>query len=357
MELHPLPAQRRRIAPIDGPRDGMADRLGNRRLARQASKEGCDDFWKKASASTLRCVALDCVAPFERDEIFTGRRIGSGSFSDVYEIKAFQLSRGGCYTPEEQRKREAMARDADSKYVIKHLKPSLEESERFPAAAYDISHEAEMLSALDHPNVVKIHGICARGHDAFLDGCEGYFIVLERLDTTLDRRLKIWSESRARAQNPMKLLKRGRVGSSDTEESPPSFVAKMGMASSLASAVEYLHSNGILFRDLKPDNVGFDSSGNVRLLDFGLAGVLPPAKAVDNDVFTMSIAGSPRYSSPEVLLQHPYGKGHDVWSFSLVLWELLSLQRPFAGCKDSEELARTIIWKKERPPLEAKWPR
>ena len=251
LQRHPLSTQRRRIAAIDGPRDGMADRLGNRRLARQASKEGCDDFWKKASASTLRCVALDCVAPFERDEIFTGRRIGSGSFSDVYEIKAFQLSPGGCYTPEEQRKREAMARDADSKYVIKHLKPSLEESERFPAAAYDISHEAEMLSALDHPNVVKIHGICARGHDAFLDGCEGYFIVLERLDTTLDRRLKIWSESRARAQNPMKLLKRGRVGSSDTEESPPSFVAKMGMASSLASAVEYLHSNGILFRDLK----------------------------------------------------------------------------------------------------------
>ena len=71
----------------------------------------------------------------------------------------------------------------------------------------------------------------------------------------------------------------------------------------------------------------------------------------------MSIAGSPRYSSPEVLLHHPYGKGHDVWSFSLVVWELLSLQQPFAGCKDFEELARTIVLKKERPSFDSKSPR
>ncbi|KAL9190209.1 hypothetical protein ACHAXT_007420 [Thalassiosira profunda] len=342
------------------------DRYRARHAARRASRRGSEEFRDSFSSSEHVTEAArlkgsvphrHCVAPFEREEISLGRKIGTGSFSDVYEIKAFHLEGTvGCYTPEEQRKRAAMARDdTDSKYVLKRLQRGMETSKLFAAAAYDISHEAEMLSALDHPNIVKIHGICARGHDAFLDGCEGYFLILERLDTTLDKQVSLWAKSR-KTLNPAKMLKRKLVGGGRVAD-VPSINARLDMAASLASALEYLHGNGLVYRDLKPGNVGFDSSGNVRLLDFGLARVLPSSKAVNNDVFKMSIAGSPRYSSPEVLFQHPYGKGHDVWSFSLVLWELLSLQRPFAEHKDFEHLVAAVVLKEERPRLCATWPR
>jgi serine/threonine protein kinase len=141
-------------------------RIIARHLARRSSDGFCDTYGDST--------ALDSIAPFERDEIILGRRIGSGSFSAVYEIGAFHLrsDRSSVYTKKQVMMREATAKSAKNgaKFVMKCLKEEVEESDDkdlFLNAAQDISHEAEMLAALSHPNIVSLHGITASRHDAF----------------------------------------------------------------------------------------------------------------------------------------------------------------------------------------------
>jgi len=153
-------------------------------------RRSSDDF-----SETYGDSALDSIAPFERDEIILGRRVGSGSFSAVYEIQAFNLrpDQSDVYTEEQVRQRESTAKSMKNgaRYVMKCLKETLEDSDLFLDAAQDIVHEAEMLAALSHPNIVKLHGVIASRHDAFLGGASGFFIILERLESTLANEIEV----------------------------------------------------------------------------------------------------------------------------------------------------------------------
>ncbi|KAK1735037.1 protein kinase family protein [Skeletonema marinoi] len=77
--------------------------------------------------------------------------------------------------------------------------------------------------------------------------------------------------------------------------------SRLRVAASLASAVDYLHSQGVIYRDLKTDNVGFDRNGNLKLFDFGMARFMPRHGDACEDVFEMTGLGTPRYTSPEYL--------------------------------------------------------
>jgi len=90
------------------------------------------------------------------------------------------------------------------------------------------------------------------------------------------------------------------------------------LAFQISAAISYLHSNGIIFRDLKPANVGFDVRGDVRIFDFGLARIMPANGDPYTDTFDMSGAGSPRYMAPECLIGQPYNLKVDVYSFRKV---------------------------------------
>ncbi|GLE00003.1 hypothetical protein PINS_up008730 [Pythium insidiosum] len=105
-------------------------------------------------------------------------------------------------------------------------------------------------------------------------------------------------------------------------------------AASIALALNYLHQRGILYRDLKPENVLLDSQGFVRLADFGFArqGVASGTQPCK------TFCGSADYIAPEVIAGKGYGAAADMWSFGCVLFELLTGFPPFYCPKDRTKL-------------------
>jgi len=106
-------------------------------------------------------------------------------------------------------------------------------------------------------------------------------------------------------------------------------------------AVEYLHSNGIIHRDMKPENVLLDKTGHIRITDFGLA------KVHDGKSDVKTICGTDLYMAPEMLSGNGYGKAVDYWSVGAILYEMLTGDPPFYA-KGSRKLYSLIMSKKPR---------
>lgn len=87
--------------------------------------------------------------------------------------------------------------------------------------------------------------------------------------------------------------------------------------------LDYLHQRGIVYRDLKPENLILDSEGHIKITDFGLS-----KENVDGDSIT-SICGTPEYLAPEILRKLPYGAAVDWWSLGTVLYEMIVGLPPF----------------------------
>ena len=96
---------------------------------------------------------------------------------------------------------------------------------------------------------------------------------------------------------------------------------------SLILVMQYLHERDIIYRDLKPENVMVDSSGYIKLIDFG------SAKIVQSRTYTL--VGTPHYMAPEVIVGKGYGKSADLWSMGICLYEFLCGGVPFG--EDEED--------------------
>ena len=94
-------------------------------------------------------------------------------------------------------------------------------------------------------------------------------------------------------------------------------------SSEIILALEHLHLNNYIYRDLKPENVAIDNDGHIKLIDFGLC------KLLNNKNNNFSVCGSPDYVAPEVLFNNKYDNKVDIWSLGVMIYEMLSGYLPF----------------------------
>jgi serine/threonine protein kinase len=239
--------------------------------------------------------------------------IGRGGFSTVHLITL--SSRAKC-----------PSMSKSSQYVIKRLAESVleEDPETADSAAKDIAIEATILSQLpEHEHIIRLHAVST----GFWENPRQGFLVLERLVDTLHERL-----ARSRRQPPRRNGQRLRTNQ---------------IGPSIASAMAFLHSNKIIYRDIKPQNIGFDATGNIRLLDFGLARVHE-----EGERKLTGRTGSARYMAPEVARSQPYSFPADVHSYSILMWEVCTLQKAYANAVSISRMQHQIAHGKVRPSLE-----
>ncbi len=231
----------------------------------------------------------------------SGARLGSYQIEDP-------LGRGGMGT---------VYRALDTKFnrpvAIKVLSNELADAD----ARRLFQREAQMVSSLNHPHILTVHDI------GEFEGRQ--YLVTEYVDGGT---LKDWAQ-------------REKPGWRQIIE----LVA--GVADGLAAA----HGAGILHRDIKPANILVANNGYAKLADFGVAKLHGPQELADPDVtrtVTMErtrpgvLVGTISYMSPEQASEKPADARSDVFSFGVVLYELLGGKRPFAGATTIEVLHNII---------------
>ncbi|XP_076757552.1 uncharacterized protein LOC143427370 isoform X2 [Xylocopa sonorina] len=112
-------------------------------------------------------------------------------------------------------------------------------------------------------------------------------------------------------------------------------------AAEIWSGLNFLHKKGIVYRDLKLDNVLLDFEGHIRIADFGMCKL-----QIFLDRTADTFCGTPDYMAPEIIKGLKYNQAVDWWSYGVLLYEMLTGQSPFSGC-DEDELFWSIC--NERP--------
>ena len=225
-------------------------------------------------------------------------RLGSGGMGEVYLADDFSLNR---------------------KVAIKFILP---QGAADPSARKRLLKEARAAAQLDHPNICTIHDV---------DECDDRsFIVMQYIEgETLAARMK-----------------RGPL---DVEEA-------RSIAIQIAEALAAAHGGGIIHRDLKPQNIMLTPKGQAKLMDFGLAKPAPfgskelkEAETWSDSSTTQHMVGTVPYMSPEQVRGTGVDTRSDIFSFGIVLYEMLTGRRPFG----EESMADTVtqILTRQPPPI------
>jgi WD40 repeat protein len=231
------------------------------------------------------------VGPYE----ITGA-IGAGGMGEVYRARDTRLNRD---------------------LAIKVLPPAFAQD---PERLARFRREAQLLAALNDPHIAAIHG---------LEETDGLVALVLEL---------------AEGEDLAARLKRGALPVDEALQA----------ARQIAQGLEAAHEKGIVHRDLKPANIKLDADGRVKILDFGLAkaweGEAGSSSSSDlSQSPTMSrhteagiILGTAAYMAPEQARGRRVDKRADIWAFGVVLWEMLTGERLFAGETVSDTLAAVL---------------
>ncbi|HTF38081.1 MAG TPA: protein kinase, partial [Blastocatellia bacterium] len=226
------------------------------------------------------------------------RKLGAGGMGEVYLAQDTTLNR---------------------KVAIKFLSQNSVAGEQ---ARKRLVREARAAAALDHPHICAVYEV---GEEA------GYsFIVMQYVD--------------------------GETLSSRIQRQPLEFREVLDIAVQIADALADAHSHKIIHRDVKPQNVMLTASGQVKVLDFGLARLVREGSLIDSIKETESLLTAPGsvigtvpYMSPEQVRGEALDGRSDIFSFGAVLYEMLSGRNPFAA--ESVGATMSSILTKEPAPL------
>jgi len=184
--------------------------------------------------------------------------------------------------------------------------------------------EAKAASALNHPNILTVYEIGRAG--------DQYFIAAELVE---GQTLRQWMSNR-----------------------PPSTIAALDVAIQVTGALAAAHAGGVVHRDIKPENVMVRPDGYVKLLDFGLAKLIDQrpdtrdgSMPTVEDMRTRAgvVMGTARYMSPEQARGLEVDARTDIFSFGVVLYEMIAGRAAFDGVTPSDLLV--AILQSEPPPL------
>ena len=195
-------------------------------------------------------------------------KVGSGGMADVYKAKDHRLNRF---------------------VAVKVLKAEFSDDTKF---VEKFRAEAQAAAGLSHPNVVNVYDV---GDENGM-----YYIVMELVEGIT---LKSFIE---------------RKGRLDVREA-------VGIAIQIAQGMEAAHSNHIVHRDIKPQNIIISREGKVKVTDFGIA------KAVTSDTVTSNAMGSVHYLSPEQARGGFSDEKSDIYSLGVTMYEMLTGRVPFIG--------------------------
>ncbi|KAF9972513.1 pkb-activating kinase-like protein [Actinomortierella ambigua] len=221
-----------------------------------------------------------------------GRTLGEGSYSTV--VAAIDLSNS----------REYAIKVLDKRHIIREKKVKY------------VNIEKNVLYKLDHPGVVKLYS-------TFQDNASLYY-VLEVCD------------------NGELLAYIRKLGSFD--ENCTQFYAAQ-----ILSAVEYVHSQGVIHRDLKPENILMDSRMYIKLTDFGTAKILEPTDGSASERAN-SFVGTAEYVSPELLTEKSACKSSDWWALGCIIYQLLAGRPPFKGSNEYLTFQKIVKLEYSFPP-------
>lgn len=305
--------------------------------------------FRRASLENNSCVLnrTQKLVPTTKSEVFEyGDELGRGGFCSVHAIRNYYSNRLSIEEKEQEESNvppENKLLNNTHSYAIKVLRPDLDDSLKL-WSSFDMEKEAKFLSVLSHKNIVSVHFT-----SSFHNNMEGdYFLVLDKMDITLDRLILQWRR--------MKNVEKQRWKCHTAEASvrlSKQLTYRLKCCHEILSGLAYLHEKNIIYRDLKPENIGMDSQGSIKIFDFGLAKELKDTYKVRDDQYRLSITGTRRYMSPEVFLGELYGKPADIYSFALLMWQCVSLRLPYADLKDQKFIKKVMIQKK-RPKLSGK---
>ena len=188
--------------------------------------------------------------------------------------------------------------------ILSHPNPNVTK-----AAYNDLAHEARIMKKLQHDHILPILGMSQRGDNI---ARESFFIVIEKLESTLDSKLDKWAKTLGYFR---KIIPKETV-----------MIRINEVALAIGQAIQYIHSQNYVFRDLKPSNIGFDRSGSVKIFDFGLAVRIPTSSGKDTVKGTV---GTLRYMAPEIRRGQRYSYPVDVYAYAILLWQIITARVPF----------------------------
>ncbi len=198
-----------------------------------------------------------------------------------------------------------------NRVVIRHL---TEEWARHRKIRKSFFHGAEVISRLNHPNIIKL---VKTGYEGAVP-----YMVLEFVDSRTLRDLILYRDPLL-TQNVLSLMRQ------------------------IASALFYIHSNGYLHLDLKPENILVRSDGHIVIIDFDLS-----LKIKRWSKKIKQMPGTPSYVAPETLTRHIVDECSDIYSFGVVCYEMLTFHKPFEG--DKLEAVRAAQIDPNIPPTRLK---